>query len=223
MNYQKIYDDLIEKGKARGLDKFNLTGYFEKHHIIPRCLGGLDNEENLVLLTAREHFVVHQLLVKIHPANGKLIYACKMMCMNGKIKRGVEYGWIRDRVAKQNAINTLGIKHPPRTDEWRRLKSLSNTGRRHSDETKAKISEKLKKPKSDEMKANMSKAASNRSKKHQEKLNKALTGRYVSDEARNKMSLSKSIKVECPHCNKIGAAGPMKQWHFNNCKRKVSS
>ena len=48
--------------------------YYEEHHIIPRCFyqsegghlpGDKDHPDNLILLTAREHFVVHQLLVKI--------------------------------------------------------------------------------------------------------------------------------------------------------------
>lgn len=38
-------------------------GYVEKHHIIPRCLGGLDTKNNIVRLTAREHFICHRLLV----------------------------------------------------------------------------------------------------------------------------------------------------------------
>jgi len=27
-----------------------------------------------------------------------------------------------------------------------------------------------------------------------------------------------NTKVECPYCDKIGAFGPMKRWHFDNCK-----
>lgn len=30
-----------------------------------------------------------------------------------------------------------------------------------------------------------------------------------------------SEKLQCPHCNKIGGTGPMRQWHFNNCKFKI--
>jgi len=56
MNYQKIYDQIIERAKNRKLE-----GYKEKHHIIPKCLGGPDNKENLVELTAREHFLCHLL------------------------------------------------------------------------------------------------------------------------------------------------------------------
>ena len=59
MNYQKIHDAIIERAKTRKLE-----GYKERHHIIPRCLGGTDDNENLVDLTAREHFIIHLLYNK---------------------------------------------------------------------------------------------------------------------------------------------------------------
>lgn len=40
-------------------------GYVEKHHIIPKCLGGTNSKLNLVKLTAREHFICHVLLTKM--------------------------------------------------------------------------------------------------------------------------------------------------------------
>lgn len=40
-------------------------GYVEKHHIIPKCLGGTNEVDNIVYLSARHHFVCHKLLVKI--------------------------------------------------------------------------------------------------------------------------------------------------------------
>lgn len=66
-DYQKQYSDLIENGRLRGLDKSNLDGYYEKHHIIPRCMGGLDEDSNYVLLTCYEHILAHNLLTKIYP------------------------------------------------------------------------------------------------------------------------------------------------------------
>ena len=60
MNYQKIYNKLINRAKNR-----NIMGYVEKHHIIPKCLGGEDCKTNLVNLTPEEHYLAHQLLVKI--------------------------------------------------------------------------------------------------------------------------------------------------------------
>lgn len=65
MNYQKIYDDLISKCQARQ----PTDGYKERHHIIPKSLGGSNDSSNLVDLTAREHFVAHFLLAKMHGGN----------------------------------------------------------------------------------------------------------------------------------------------------------
>lgn len=79
MNYKKIYDQLVEKCKVRGLDKSALEGYFEKHHIVPRCMEGDDSKENLVLFTAREHYVAHILLWKIYPQDPNLFHAAWMM------------------------------------------------------------------------------------------------------------------------------------------------
>lgn len=70
MDYQKIYDQIIDRAKGRILE-----GYREKHHIIPKCMGGSNEKENLVELTAREHFICHWLLCRIYPENRKLGHA----------------------------------------------------------------------------------------------------------------------------------------------------
>lgn len=63
MNYEKIYNDLCESRKYRGVKK----GHgFEVHHIIPRSCGGNNEESNLVKLTYSEHFIAHKLLTKIY-------------------------------------------------------------------------------------------------------------------------------------------------------------
>ncbi len=81
MDYQKIYTDIINKRK---LDPASNYGYSENHHIIPRSLGGSDEQYNIVSLTAKEHFICHLLLVKInynHTGNmRKMIYALNIMC-----------------------------------------------------------------------------------------------------------------------------------------------
>ena len=79
MNYKKIYDQLVEKCRVRGLDKSALDGYFEKHHIVPRCLGGSDEDDNIVLFTAREHIIAHILLWKQNPEHAGLTNAAHMM------------------------------------------------------------------------------------------------------------------------------------------------
>jgi hypothetical protein len=93
MNYKKHYDLLIEKAKNRTYD-----GYVELHHIVPRCLGGSDDRTNLVPLTPEEHYVAHQLLVKIHPGNYALVKAAAMMVPSRPSNR--LYGWIRKQLAK---------------------------------------------------------------------------------------------------------------------------
>lgn len=79
MNYQRIYDEIIERAKSRGLNKKLLEGYFEKHHIIPKCLGGSNDKDNLVLLTAREHYICHYLLWKSNKDSVSLTMAYHKM------------------------------------------------------------------------------------------------------------------------------------------------
>lgn len=62
--YSKWYYNLIEKAKTA--NRFKGDGeYYEEHHIRPKSLGGKDIVDNLVLLTAKEHFVAHLLLFKM--------------------------------------------------------------------------------------------------------------------------------------------------------------
>ena len=96
MNYKKHYDLLIERSKNRVLE-----GYVEKHHIIPKCLGGTDDKENLAILTPEEHFLAHQLLIKLNPGHRGLVYAVQMMTnhhTNARTNNKL-FGWIRRRMA----------------------------------------------------------------------------------------------------------------------------
>ena len=90
MDYHRIYDELIEKRK-QDLPK----GYVERHHILPKSLGGGDEPENLVSLTPEEHYLAHQLLVKMHPDNDSLVYAAQMMIPNRPSNK--LYGWLKRR------------------------------------------------------------------------------------------------------------------------------
>ena len=58
--YTRIYNLIIDRAKHRTLDS-----YYEKHHIVPQSLGGTNKKENIVKLTAREHFICHVLLTKM--------------------------------------------------------------------------------------------------------------------------------------------------------------
>lgn len=100
MNYQRIYDAIVGRGVARKKLPRGTAGYvyYERHHILPTCLGGSNDKTNFTLLTAEEHWVAHLLLVKIHLKNPKLIFACQAMSMTGghnKRTTNKLFGWIR--------------------------------------------------------------------------------------------------------------------------------
>jgi hypothetical protein len=72
MNYEALYKKLVDKAQNRSLDS---SIYVEKHHIVPKCMGGSNAKDNLVYLTAREHFLAHRLLVRIYPTVKGVWYA----------------------------------------------------------------------------------------------------------------------------------------------------
>jgi len=111
MNYLAIYNRLIDRGKDRNTEDFT-----EVHHIIPRCMGGNDSSENLVRLTPEEHYVAHQLLVKIYPDNYGLAKAAMMMTAqrtNNKV-----YGWIRRRHALAMSKSQSGTGNSQYGTRW---------------------------------------------------------------------------------------------------------
>ena len=64
MDYLRIYNNIIQNGLNCNRNK--KENYFEEHHITPKSLGGSNSNDNLVLLTAKEHYICHLLLVKIY-------------------------------------------------------------------------------------------------------------------------------------------------------------
>lgn len=79
MNYQRIYNQIVDRAKQEKRERSGEV-YYENHHIIPKCMGGSNEKKNLVLLTGREHFLVHWMLVRIYPDNNKLVFAFWGMC-----------------------------------------------------------------------------------------------------------------------------------------------
>jgi hypothetical protein len=122
--YTRIYFSIIEKAKLR-----TLTSYTESHHIIPRSLGGSNDKDNLVKLTAREHFICHVLLTKIveSTSKNKMAYALWMMIKGNKHQK---------RNFKINSRLYSKIK-----EDYSNSVRESKLGKKLSDETKRKISE----------------------------------------------------------------------------------
>lgn len=122
MDYKAIYYKIIENAKKETENGNRHVGYFEKHHILPKSLGGNNDENNLVKLTAREHFVCHWLLVKMYDKGTTERY--KMLCalwrMNNNGAPGQKIHYINSRayeklriefaenVSKIMCINQLG-------------------------------------------------------------------------------------------------------------------
>lgn len=76
--YLKYYFNLIEKRRQNPVT----DGIIESHHIIPKSMGGSNKKENLINLSAREHYIAHKLLVKItsDESKSKMIHALWGMC-----------------------------------------------------------------------------------------------------------------------------------------------
>ena len=111
MDYKRIYDQLIEKRIIE-----SPKGYNEEHHIIPRCIGGSDEKSNLVRLTPEEHYLAHQLLVKIHPGEERLAYAAHMMIPNRPSNK--MYGWLKRRYQKAVSQQQSGISNSQYGTIW---------------------------------------------------------------------------------------------------------
>tara|TARA_B110000285_G_scaffold94997_1_gene108414 strand:+ start:989 stop:1621 length:633 start_codon:yes stop_codon:yes gene_type:complete len=126
--YRLWHNNIIAKAKNRTLDC-----YKEKHHILPRSLGGSNDKSNLVELTAREHFIVHMLLCKftVGVARRSMLYAFK--AMSYCIKDGRDYK-INSRIA-QKLRSELKF-----SDEHKQKMSEKKLGRIIPIQTKLKMS-----------------------------------------------------------------------------------
>lgn len=116
MNYLGTYNALIVKAKLR----YNITGYTEIHHIIPKSFGGGNSDDNLVKLTGREHFIAHRLLAKIYPNSGMAHAVFRMACANNG-KYGVINSRTYEYLRKQHAIqvSTDTEANKKKGDFWR--------------------------------------------------------------------------------------------------------
>jgi hypothetical protein len=137
MNYLKIYDQLINYARRNPPQ-----GYSESHHIIPRCIGGCDEQTNLIRLSARQHFVAHLLLAKIH--GGKLIIAAFMM-MTMKRYNARQYEWVKIEHAKikaQSLKQNHIAKGSVRSAEYKAAVSARMMGHKFNIGRKASVSTK---------------------------------------------------------------------------------
>lgn len=137
--YTTTYYNIIEKAKARNLttkkEAKNVLGYAERHHIIPKCLGGDNSKTNLIFLSGREHFICHWLLVKMttNKSYEKMVFALNGMRRMSKYQCRYD-NKITSRVytkykvisADIRAVNQRGV---PQTEESNKKRSETQAGK----------------------------------------------------------------------------------------------
>ncbi len=133
--YTKYYTLLTNRAKGRVL-----TEYTERHHVIPQSLGGSDDKENLVDLTAREHFICHWLLVKMTEGDhrSKMLYA-----LNG-MKAENRYQQRYSSAITSRVYERYKIEHAKTHSETMKGRTPVNKGRAMSAEQKALLRERAK-------------------------------------------------------------------------------
>lgn len=159
MNHIQIYQNIINKSKSEHRSKKN--SYFERHHIIPKSVGGDNSKDNIVLLTPKEHFICHHLLCFIYPNSKSLHFAFWAMCnqLKGDVKRDYKissrtYESARLKFKEVNSLIHKGKKLSPEhllkikkrmlsdDNPMKGLKGVNNPlyKKERTDEVKSKIS-----------------------------------------------------------------------------------
>lgn len=207
--YTSCYNNIINNAKNR-----LLNGYYENHHIIPRSLGGSNRQDNLVKLTAREHFICHLLLTKMFEgdAKNKMVHAAWAMAT-------LENEFQKRYKITSKIYESLRIKYATLKSESMKGKP----GRNHSEETKKKLSlalvGKKRKPMSEESKRKLSESMKGknvgkvRSKEQKLAMSTIVKGRKrspLSQETKEKLRLANLGKKTGPksseHKSKISNA-----------------
>jgi len=219
--YQIWYQNITDRARSRILE-----GYVERHHVVPRSLGGSDDPGNLVSLTAREHFVCHWLLTKIYTgeARHKMINAMYIMRAEGPYQKRYEskitsrvYNTLREEYSKYISNLNKGRVQPP---EENIKQKAAQTGR-------------IRAPFSDEWRANMSKSKQGENNNRygavlldstRKKIGDKIRGRKQTDEEKARRGAANLGKVRlkklCPHCNQLIAVNTYPRFHGDKCKHR---
>jgi hypothetical protein len=186
--YKTWHDNIIANGKNRVLDC-----YKEKHHILPKSLGGNNKRSNLVELTAREHFIVHMLLCKFTEGkvNNKMVFAFSAMSFiknknrnykaTSRIAEKLKLRFIKILTGRKFSKETLAKLSKIRkgrklTEEHKRKIGLAGVGRKQSQETILKRISKT--------------TGMKRSQAFKDRMSEVASVRIFSEETRRKISLA---------------------------------
>lgn len=169
--YSRCYFNIINLAKSRLLDA---SIYVEKHHIVPKSLGGTNDPNNLVALTAREHLICHRLLIKMTEgtAKSKMAFAAwRMVFMGDKHKRHIvtsrTYEVIKFEMAEARRNSKGSYKHSLKSKE---KISKGNKGKRLGKSLPTEWREKIGKSRKGEVRGPLPKSTT-------QKISKTLTGK----------------------------------------------
>jgi hypothetical protein len=139
--YTNCYYRIVNRAKNR-----ELTTYTERHHIVPKSLGGDNSAENLVKLTPKEHYVCHRLLTKMTEGNNRTKMLCAAMIMMHGIDvtrtyriNSTAYSFTKTQRARAMSELKKGKPGHPRSPETRAKMRASKLGKKLSEETKLKM------------------------------------------------------------------------------------
>ena len=127
--YTKWYYSIINAAQLRLV----VDIYSEKHHILPKSLGGENNKSNLVTLTAREHFVCHLLLMRMVEGKDKqkMALALKMLTrLKDKVKiTSHTFQYIREESSKAHSAAKKGKPGRIWSTKEKKIKSIAQKGK----------------------------------------------------------------------------------------------
>ena len=139
--YLKWYNSIIDKAQKRNWNKVDF--YVEKHHIVPKSLGGIDDKNNIVTLNAREHFICHLLLTKITSGQEKykMISAYSKMFSSGKDNQRYKPNSRFFEMSKKLSSEMMRENNPTRLKSVKDKMSLNSwTKKENAEEIRQKIS-----------------------------------------------------------------------------------
>lgn len=186
MDYNRIYLSFIDDRRSRPAP----DGYSEKHHILPRSLGGSDEQSNMIRLTPEDHYFAHLLLAKIH--GGKMWNAIYAMChLSGadtgrdkeRIRARANFGHVKRSLAEHFRATSTGRRHAEVAKVKVSISMLGNKhflGKTHSQETRLRMSE--------------SQQGRSFSPETIDKMRISHLGNSATDETKTKMSLRRRLK-----------------------------
>jgi hypothetical protein len=136
------YKRFIETRPKRNLKR---EEGFNVHHIVPRSLGGLDND-NLIKLTIREHYIAHLILWKC--GYKEMVNAFWLMQHDRKDYKTVisarQYKSLQEKRSSLLSVLNKGKGNPmfgkKQSEDTKNKIRVIQTGRKISEETKEKIS-----------------------------------------------------------------------------------